>query len=184
MPQRGGQVARRTGHDPSQLVQLRADPFLGRRHVQRRDHPYRRGALLGFDGSQGRHHVYRSILEGIALTMRRHGASMAEALGREFPELIVSGGGSRSDLMMQTFADVFGRPVRRTRMSDAAGAGRGDLRGGRQRRAPGLGQRGQGHGHDGRRLHSFARDRHLRGDRSGPLENHLVHRSALRIPAP
>ncbi|GHH29759.1 FGGY-family carbohydrate kinase [Lentzea cavernae] len=87
------------------------------------DHPYRRGALLGFDGSQGRYHVYRSILEGIALTMRRHGESMAGALGREFPELIVSGGGSRSDLMMQIFADVFGRPVRRTRMSDAAGLG-------------------------------------------------------------
>ncbi|SFR06351.1 Sugar (pentulose or hexulose) kinase [Lentzea waywayandensis] len=87
------------------------------------DHPYRRGALLGFDGTQGRYHVYRSILEGIALTMNRHSTSMAEALGREFPELIVSGGGSRSDLVMQIFADVFGRPVRRTRMSDAAGLG-------------------------------------------------------------
>ncbi|SDI92628.1 Sugar (pentulose or hexulose) kinase [Lentzea albidocapillata subsp. violacea] len=87
------------------------------------DHPYRRGALLGFDGTQGRYHVYRSILEGIALTMSRHSALMGEALGREFPELIVSGGGSRSDLMMQIFADVFGRPVRRTRMSDAAGLG-------------------------------------------------------------
>ena len=87
------------------------------------DHPYRRGALLGFDGTQGRYHVYRSILEGIALTMRRHSTSMAQALGREFPELIVSGGGSRSDLVMQIFADVFGRPVRRTRMSDAAGLG-------------------------------------------------------------
>lgn len=87
------------------------------------DHPYRRGALLGFDGTQGRFHVYRSILEGIALTMHRHSATMADALGREFPELIISGGGSRSDLMMQIFADVFGRPVRRTRMSDAAGLG-------------------------------------------------------------
>ncbi|MGI5507290.1 FGGY-family carbohydrate kinase [Lentzea sp. CA-135723] len=87
------------------------------------DHPYRRGALLGFDGTQGRFHVYRSILEGIALTMRRHGDAMAQALDREFPELIVSGGGSRSDLMMQIFADVFARPVRRTRMSDAAGLG-------------------------------------------------------------
>src|SRR6059058_373781 len=27
---------------------------------------WRRGALLGFDGSQGRAHIYRSILEGIA----------------------------------------------------------------------------------------------------------------------
>ena len=87
------------------------------------DHPYRRGALLGFDGSQGRHHVYRSVLEGIALTMHRHCTALGTALGRDFTDVVLSGGGSRSDLMAQVFADVFARPVRRTRMSDAAGLG-------------------------------------------------------------
>ncbi|ANZ40054.1 sugar kinase [Lentzea guizhouensis] len=87
------------------------------------DHPYRRGALLGFDGTQGRDHIYRSVLEGIAMTMHRHSGAMAEALGRDFTEVVISGGGSRSDLMMQIFADVFATPVRRTRMSDAAGLG-------------------------------------------------------------
>ncbi|MFD9698814.1 FGGY-family carbohydrate kinase [Lentzea sp. NPDC059081] len=87
------------------------------------DHPHRRGALLGFDGTQGRFHLYRSILEGIAFTMHRHSTAMADALGRPFTELVVSGGGSRSDLMTQIFADVFGLPVRRTGMSDAAGLG-------------------------------------------------------------
>jgi sugar (pentulose or hexulose) kinase len=43
---------------------------------------WRRGALLGFDGSQGRAHIYRSILEGIALTMANHTAAMERALGR------------------------------------------------------------------------------------------------------
>jgi sugar (pentulose or hexulose) kinase len=87
------------------------------------DHPHRRGALLGFDGSQGRHHVYRSVLEGIAMTMHRHSTAMATALGRDFGEIVLSGGGSRSELMTQIFADVFARPVRRTGMSDAAGLG-------------------------------------------------------------
>jgi sugar (pentulose or hexulose) kinase len=87
------------------------------------EHPYRRGAFLGFDGTQGRHHVYRSVMEGIALTVHRHSASMASALGRDFADVVISGGGSRSNLMMQIFADVFARPVRRTRMSDAAGLG-------------------------------------------------------------
>jgi xylulokinase len=84
---------------------------------------WRRGALLGFDGSQGRAHIYRSILEGIALTMANHTAAMEQALGRRLAPVLVSGGGSRSDLMMQIVADVFDRPARRTAVNDAAGLG-------------------------------------------------------------
>jgi xylulokinase len=85
--------------------------------------PWRRGALLGFDGSQGRAHIYRSILEGIALTMANNTAAMERALARRFTPVLVSGGGSRSDLMMQIVADVFGRPACRTAVNDAAGLG-------------------------------------------------------------
>jgi xylulokinase len=84
---------------------------------------WRRGALLGFDGSQGRAHIYRSILEGIALTMVNNTAAMERALGRRLSPVLVSGGGSRSDLMMRIVADVFDRPARRTTVSDAAGLG-------------------------------------------------------------
>ena len=84
---------------------------------------WRRGALLGFDGSQGRAHIYRSILEGIALTMANHTAAMEQALGRRLALVLVSGGGSRSDLMMQIVADVFDRPARRTTVNDGAGLG-------------------------------------------------------------
>jgi xylulokinase len=84
---------------------------------------WRRGALLGFDGSQGRAHIYRSILEGIALTMANNTSAMEQALGRRLSAVLVSGGGSRSDLMMQIVADVFDRPARRTTVHDAAGVG-------------------------------------------------------------
>ncbi|PPG02171.1 MULTISPECIES: FGGY-family carbohydrate kinase [unclassified Rathayibacter] len=87
------------------------------------DAPDRRGALLGFDGRQGRFHVHRSILEGIAMTMRGHVDRMETALGRRFAEIVVSGGGSRSDLVMSIVADVFDRPARRMRVTDAAGTG-------------------------------------------------------------
>jgi sugar (pentulose or hexulose) kinase len=87
------------------------------------DAAWRRGALLGFDGSQGRAHIYRSILEGIALTMANNTAAMERALGRRLSPVLVSGGGSRSDLMMRIVADVFGRPARRTTVNDAAGLG-------------------------------------------------------------
>lgn len=85
--------------------------------------PHRRGALLGLEALHGPHHLYRSILEGIALTMRRHVEAMEAALARPVHRLIVSGGGSRSDLMMQIVADVFGRSAERSGMPDAAGLG-------------------------------------------------------------
>ena len=81
------------------------------------------GALLGFDGSQGRAHLYRSILEGIALAMVNNTAAMEHALGRRLSPVLVFGGRSRSDLMMQIVADVYGRPARRTAVNDAAGLG-------------------------------------------------------------
>jgi xylulokinase len=85
--------------------------------------PHRRGALIGFDGSQGRAHVYRSILEGIALTMCGHIERMQRGLGRRLTHVVVAGGGSRSDLMMQILADVLDRPVSRAAIPDAAGLG-------------------------------------------------------------
>ena len=87
------------------------------------DAPYRKGSILGFDGRQGRFHLYRSILEAIALTIYRRGTQMGAELGTGFTRTIVSGGGSNSDLMMQIFADVFGVPAVRTTVNNAAGLG-------------------------------------------------------------
>lgn len=86
-------------------------------------HPHRRGMLIGFDGSQGRYHVFRSLLESIAITMDRHCSAMEQRLGRRSETVVVSGGGARSDLMMQIFADVFERPAERAEVRDAAGMG-------------------------------------------------------------
>ncbi|MCA1223005.1 FGGY-family carbohydrate kinase [Streptomyces sp. 8L] len=85
--------------------------------------PYRKGTVLGFDGRQGRYHLYRSILEGLALTVYGAGTRMARELGTEFTGVVVSGGGSHSDLMMRIVADVFGLPARRPAVAGAAGLG-------------------------------------------------------------
>jgi sugar (pentulose or hexulose) kinase len=85
--------------------------------------PHRRGMVVGLDGSHGPHHLYRSILEGIAMTMRRHVEAMEAALGLQPDRLVVSGGGARSDLMTQVVADAFGRPAERPAVVDAAGLG-------------------------------------------------------------
>ncbi|RBM23415.1 sugar kinase [Prauserella sp. PE36] len=75
--------------------------------------PFRRGAFLGFDGRQGPFHMYRAVLEAIALTLHGNGNAMARELGTEFEQVLVSGGGAGSDVLMQIVADAFDRPARR-----------------------------------------------------------------------
>jgi len=77
------------------------------------DKPFRKGMMLGFDARHTRGHVYRSILEAIALTMRHHVDAMCDELGIELTDLVVSGGGASSPLFVQIFADVFGIPTSR-----------------------------------------------------------------------
>jgi sugar (pentulose or hexulose) kinase len=87
------------------------------------DEPSRRGALLGFSGTQGRAHIYRALLEGIAFEMADNADAMAEELGRTFEEVVATGGGARSRILPQIVADITGRPVRRAAVDDAAGLG-------------------------------------------------------------
>ncbi len=87
------------------------------------DKPFRKGVMLGFDARHTRGHLYRSILEAIALTMKHHVDAMCAELGTEIDEIVVSGGGSASPLFMQIFADVFGNPA--SRAIDGGGASLG-----------------------------------------------------------
>lgn len=87
------------------------------------DEPWRRGALVGFDGTQGRFHIYRAILEALAIETAGSDARARRVLGRELDALVVTGGGSGSELMLQILAAVYGVPVRTPRVGDAAGMG-------------------------------------------------------------
>ena len=87
------------------------------------DKPFRKGVMLGFDARHTRGHLYRSILEAIALTMKHHVDAMCSELGIQLDELVVSGGGSSSPLFMQILADVFG--ISSSRPIDAGGASLG-----------------------------------------------------------
>ncbi len=84
---------------------------------------FRKGAMIGFDGRHTRGHMYRSVLEGIAFTMKNHMDKMAAELKTPFKSLIISGGGANSDVFMQIFADIFGIPTRRNVMKGSAAIG-------------------------------------------------------------
>jgi sugar (pentulose or hexulose) kinase len=79
--------------------------------------------MLGFDARHTRGHIYRSILEAIALTMKDRVDAMCQELGIALREVVVSGGGASSTLFMQIFADAFGIPA--SRASGPSGASLG-----------------------------------------------------------
>jgi sugar (pentulose or hexulose) kinase len=87
------------------------------------DKPFRKGIMLGFDARHARGHVYRSIMEAIALTMKFHVDAMCAELGITLEEIVVSGGGSNSPLFMNILADVFG--ITTSRSLDGGGAALG-----------------------------------------------------------
>ena len=85
------------------------------------------GIVVGWRGHHRPAHLYRAILEGIALELRLNIAGVETASGRLVESLVAVGGGARSDLWVQTIADVTGKPVVRSSTTEAAALGAGVL---------------------------------------------------------
>ncbi len=123
--------AERTGHSREQLLEAEAvevpagsDGLLTVLDwLAPTDAPFRKGSMLGFDARHTRAHLYRSIMEAIAVSMHQHVDSMCAELTVNLDRIIVSGGGSASPLFMQILADVFGLPASRATKGGGAGLG-------------------------------------------------------------
>lgn len=74
--------------------------------------PNARGSIIGFSGAHTRFHMYRAIIEGIGFALREGLDEIVRKTHRQPDYLVVSGGGSRSDLNMQILSDIFGMEVR------------------------------------------------------------------------
>lgn len=82
-----------------------------------------RGVFLGLHPSHQPGHLYRSILEGLAMEQRLHLEGVRAAIGKTGETIVALGGGSRSDFWCQLFADVLGRPIRRCETANAPSLG-------------------------------------------------------------
>ncbi len=80
------------------------------------------GIVVGLRGEHGPSHLYRALLEGIAFEQRLH-TSGVESLAGPVTEMVVTGGGSASDLWCQILADVLGKPIVRAASSEATALG-------------------------------------------------------------
>jgi L-xylulokinase len=104
--------------DPFAVVNLRAgevtpradDPYY---------HPYLYGSRVssemraGFYGVAGWHtegHLLRALFEGVAFEHRRH-IDVLRSAGLRFDSARLSGGGARSTIWPQMFADILGIPI-------------------------------------------------------------------------
>jgi xylulokinase len=84
-----------------------------------------RGLIIGLSGEHGRGHLYRAMMEGIALDQAMGTANIERVTGQEVTELMTIGGGSKSDLWCSIIADATGKPVRRLATAEATSLGAG-----------------------------------------------------------
>jgi sugar (pentulose or hexulose) kinase len=85
--------------------------------------PEGKGAIVGFGEAHHKHHMYRALLEGLAYEMRNGRERIEARTKTPLSRLVLCGGGSRSDLVMQITADVFGMTAHRPSCEEASGLG-------------------------------------------------------------
>ena len=84
--------------------------------------PHARGVFFGISLRHTKDHFVRSILEGVAYSLRDSRA-LVNHLGIHSKEIILSGGGARSALWRQIMADVLDAPISTTNSEEGAAFG-------------------------------------------------------------
>ncbi len=85
------------------------------------------GIIVGWRGIHGRAHLYRAILEGIAMEQRLHMDGIETTLGTSISRFIAVGGGAHSALWCQILADVTGKPLYQADAPELSALGAGIL---------------------------------------------------------
>ena len=73
-------------------------------------HPGLRAGFYGISGGQGKGHLLRSLYEGVAFGHLNHINRLRQA-GADFKKARLTGGGSRSHIWAQMFADILEIPI-------------------------------------------------------------------------
>lgn len=81
------------------------------------------GIVVGWHGGHGPEHLYRATLEGIALEQKLHTSGVERASQRSIDELVVMGGGARSQLFCSILADAMQKRIVRSQTHEATALG-------------------------------------------------------------
>jgi sugar (pentulose or hexulose) kinase len=85
--------------------------------------PQARGCFVGLSGSHRLGHMYRALLEGIALEQALVTGLIEEQTEVRVKEFIAIGGGATSDLWCRIIADASGKAVKRSKTLEASSLG-------------------------------------------------------------
>lgn len=84
--------------------------------------PKARGIFFGIGLGHEKYHFVRAVLEGVAFAFRNN-LELMESLGIEIKELRLLGGGARSALWREVFAQVLNRPIRTVQVEETGALG-------------------------------------------------------------
>jgi xylulokinase len=111
----GADLARDDARRLAARVPPGSDGLLFVPHLEGERSPYwdahLRGAFLGLTSSHHRGHLYRAVLEGVAMSLRDCAEAMADA-GLALVDPVLAGGGLRSPLWQRIVVDTLGVPAR------------------------------------------------------------------------
>lgn len=82
-----------------------------------------KGAIIGFGDVHTRAHIYRAILEGLAYALKEGLQRTEKKTHTKIRKIIVSGGGSQSEMAMQLTADIFDLPVEKPSLYETSALG-------------------------------------------------------------
>lgn len=114
--------AKNQGLDPYDLLNIGAEnsvpgsrglvylPYLSGERAPYTD-PNLRGSFIGLTQSHNKGDITRSVMEGIGYGMKQIGEAILTLKPVKMDRIIVSGGGSRSNLWRQILSDIFQLPV-------------------------------------------------------------------------
>ena len=96
-------------------------PYLAGERTPHMD-PTARAIFVGLTLRHGRAHMIRAAMEGVVFALRQ-GLELMLEMGVAVQRVVASGGGARHPLWLQLQADIFNRPIYRTRTTEAAAVG-------------------------------------------------------------
>ncbi len=87
--------------------------------------PDARGCIIGLSSSHQRGHLYRAILEGIAMEQSLSTEAVEQTVGNTIQEFALIGGGAKSALWQQIIADASGKRIVQMASEEASSLGAG-----------------------------------------------------------
>lgn len=85
--------------------------------------PEAKGMINGFSFEHNKYNLYRAIIEGVAYCLLAGLNQIVKRTHKEIDTIYVSGGGSKSNIICQLFADVFNKKVKVCKEKEVASLG-------------------------------------------------------------